>query len=194
MFVLRTELLWSVLAGGAVATAACNLSLEKTLFAPNPDGYSEGSGGGGGGSAAGGSSTGSGMGDIPCDVAAVLETHCDSCHAANIPPLLRTRAEFMGPADSDSSKSMAEVSLERMENTASPMPPDGVPPAADVQVFADWLAAGLPAGECGGGSGGSGGSPYDVAPTCSSGEIWDQGDSEGRRMYPGQGVQQLSSG
>jgi hypothetical protein len=172
--------------------AACNVVLEEDIFSPNPDSYNGGSQLGSGGEAGtgvgGGSTTSSGSGgagDIPCDVADVLAAHCDQCHAANIPPMLRSRADFMAPSTSDPSKSMAEVSLERMQDGQNPMPPDGVPPSADVQIFADWVGAGVPAGDCGGGTGGAGGSPYDTPVTCTSGQTWNNGDEGTSRMYPG---------
>jgi hypothetical protein len=179
----RNKLSWAT--GIVLVTGACSV-LEQNLFSPLPEAYQAGDGGAGasGGSGDGGSGAGSSADDLPCDVVAVLAEHCDSCHAVSTPPLLRSHADFTAPAPSDPSKSLAEVSLERMQDAASPMPPSGLPPAADVQVFAAWVAAGVPAGDCGG-IGGAGGSPYDVPPMCSSGQTWNNGDNDGAQMYPG---------
>lgn len=177
----------------AVASGGCS-PLEENLFSPQPDDYqssqgANGSGGAGASGSTGGAGASSVQGDLPCEVSAVLAAHCDACHAASIPPLLRNRAELMAASSSDPSKSNAEVSVERMQNAASPMPPDGIPPAADALVLADWITAGYPEGDCGGGTGGSGGASflpdYDTPVTCTSGQTWNNGDNDGAQMYPG---------
>ncbi len=183
-----------VLAATAVMSlAACGV-LEEDIFAPNPDDYVNLDGVGGGASSTGtngtgtgstgSGSTGTGTGDLPCDVAAVLAQQCDKCHAVAIPPMLRTHAEFMAASKNDSSKNLAEMSLIRMQDGADPMPPDGTPPTADVQVFADWVAAGAPKGNCGG-VGGMGPNPFDVDPVCTSGKMWTKGDHGSSKMLPG---------
>jgi cytochrome c5 len=171
------------------AAVACNTTLSDTIFSPNPDGYGgsgSGTGGSGSGASGTGSSTGTSMttGDIPCEVADVLAAHCDACHANNIPPILRGRADFLAPA-TDASKTLGQVSVERMQATTDPMPPDGAP-AADAAIMAAWVSDGMPAGDCGsGGGGGAGPNPYDTPEQCSSGNTWNNGDNGGDRMYPG---------
>lgn len=180
----------------AVGVVLLSAGAAGCLVAPTYDGLgdeapppspSNGSGGSGGGAGSDGSGASASAGEIPCDVAAVLEAHCDSCHAAGVPPALVTLDDWKAPSTTNPSLTMAERSVEMMLDAQDPMPPDGTAPASDVQVFSSWVAAGLPPGDCGGaGTGGAGSSPYDAEPTCSSGETWTGGDDGGALMFPGQ--------
>jgi hypothetical protein len=59
----------------------------------------------------------------------------------------------------DPTKNEAQLSLARMQNAASPMPPGSLPPAADVTTLQNWINAGYPMGSCGSGGDGGGGPP-----------------------------------
>lgn len=140
-------------------------------FASNGGGASPSSTGsaasGGGGApssptgAAGDTAGGAAQSGLPCDVAAYLSQKCLSCHGA--PPLpsalssLVTLDDLMAPSKEDPTKSEAELSLSRMKNTASPMPPGAPPPASDVAILENWINAGYPMGSCGGSAGGDAG-------------------------------------
>jgi hypothetical protein len=121
---------------------------------------------------------------LPCDVADVIAQECVSCHGdpptGGSPMSLLTYDDFMAPSLSDPSKTLAEVSLERMVNADTPMPP-GVGASADaVAVFQAWLDAGLPKAdpnaECG---------PVSVELTCTSGSYYTGGDDGEELMHPG---------
>jgi mono/diheme cytochrome c family protein len=90
---------------------------------------------------------------LPCDVRAVLETHCTGCHGGQtyVPHLL-ARADFLQPR-LGSPQRVGEYALERMlPNAAAPMPPYGYqtqPTAPEVAVISAWVNAGMPGGACG---------------------------------------------
>jgi hypothetical protein len=126
------------------------------------------SGGGGGVDSGGGGSVDSGGGGggatgVPCDVATMLASMCTSCHSD--PPIpsalagLVTYADLMATAIEDPTKNEAQLSLVRMQNAASPMPPGSLPPASAATTLQNWINAGYPMGSCGGGDGGSDAGP-----------------------------------
>ncbi len=102
-----------------------------------------------------GGDTSSGGGEpsnaIPCDVAAVLTAHCGTCHgempAFGGPMPLTTIEDFRVPAITDPTRSVAELTLERMVDTERPMPPDGSLSNDDRARVEDWIVADLPAHE-----------------------------------------------
>jgi len=165
---------------------------------------SSGAGGAGGATGAGGASgTGGGSGiggaggagnaGLPCNVQAVYQTHCTSCHAAapinGAPMPLVTRANLMAPSVSDTTMTYAQRTVVRMQSTASPMPP---PPgtmvsAPEIQTVQSWISAGYPAGTCSTGSGADAGAPdpLGAAPTCTSGTTWTGGNQGSAVMNPG---------
>ena len=98
---------------------------------------------------------------VPCDVATILTASCTSCHAD--PPIagslagLVTYSDLMATAHEDATKNEAQVSLARMQNASSPMPPGGLLPAAAITTLKNWIDAGYPKGAaCGAAGGGSG--------------------------------------
>ena len=167
---------------------AATLALGAMTACPGPADTSGAGAGAGTGSGAG--PTGEGL---PCDVVDVLSASCWSCHGAtlagNAPMRLTTYAELTAPAASDASKSLAQVSVERMKSAASPMPPAPAPAvdAAGIAAFEAWVAAGTPQGDC---QGGAGGDPFGGGVLCSSGKTWTLGsdttDALRHQMYPGQ--------
>ncbi len=149
---------------GALGTAACTGQLIE------PDGE------GGGGSVL--------HGDLPCDVAELLSTHCVSCHAGGDPSggvALTSHAALTAPSPADGSVTVAERALLRMRDAALPMPQAGLLPESEVAVLAAWIDAGMPKGDCSGGAGGS--PPITIA--CSSTQFWTQGDEGSKDMHPG---------
>ena len=106
---------------------------------------------------------------LPCDVATYLAAKCTSCHGK--PPLpsalaaLVTYDDLKATSKEDPTKNEAELSVARMKNAASPMPPGALPSPADVAILESWIAAGYPMGSCGSGSGGDAGSPPPPPPS-----------------------------
>jgi hypothetical protein len=105
-------------------------------------------------------------------------------------------ADLTKPSGSDPKQSMAAISLARMKSATSPMPPApaAAPDAEELQVMADWLAAGTPKGALctdppdGGADAGKG--PTDAGADadgggCTSGVRWTNGDMESPLMHPG---------
>lgn len=122
---------------------------------------------------------------LPCDVAQVLVTKCGDCHGE--PPTrgarttVTTRAALI--AAWQGSPSVAHASVDRMRDTAAPMPPEGLLSAGEIEIIAKWVAAGMPEGSCS-----TGAPPPTQAPLkCTSGRFWTEGDDEGDKlMTPGQ--------
>lgn len=86
--------------------------------------------------------------DLPCNVATVI-SKCTSCHSSppsgGAPMSLLSNADLQAPSLSDPSKSMAQVSVERM--TAGTMPPGGGA-TADAPILDAWIKGGYATGSC----------------------------------------------
>ncbi len=132
--------------------------------------------------AAPGSTSVDGTFDCASGVADVLAS-CQTCHSS--PPTggasnsLMTRKQLMARSASDPSKTVAMVSLERMQDAKNPMPPTGVASAADVAKLDAWIKAGMPGGDCGGGT-----NVFAGGSVCTSGKTYI-GD-ENANMRPGE--------
>jgi hypothetical protein len=115
---------------------------------------------------------------LPCEVDALLESSCRSCHGkiptAHAPISLVTYEDLAAPSSVDASLTVAERSLQRMQSETAPMPPGALLPAGEVAVLADWIAAGMPRGTCAPG----GGAEVALDPICSSGRFWSGGTGE----------------
>lgn len=132
-------------------------------------GGNAGSGGGqGGSSGAGGSSStgdaGTSANGLPCDIQTLLATYCGSCHgsptAGGAPRSLATYANLTMADPANTALTEAQASLQRMQNTAAPMPPSPAAsvPATAIAAFQSWINSGYPTGSCStGGTGGVGG-------------------------------------
>lgn len=147
---------------------------------------------------------------LPCDVQAVLENRCITCHAATStdPAPLVDYATLSAPSNTDPSKSMAAVALERMKSATAPMPPPPAvaPDADEILTFEEWIAAGTPRGGLctdpppdGGAfdAGDLGDAGGDAAPPCTSGQRWLDGNAGSPSMHPGlacQGCHQQQGG
>jgi mono/diheme cytochrome c family protein len=115
---------------------------------------------------------------------------CVTCHAD--PPIggavgsLLTYTDLKAAAPNYPGMTMAQMAVTRMQDTAKPMPPAGLPAATSAQIatLSTWIAAGYPMGTCGADAG-----PPDTtftgAPTCPSGSTYVGGDGS-RSMDPGQ--------
>jgi hypothetical protein len=111
---------------------------------------------------------------LPCEVAVIAETHCTQCHGdplrSGAPQALLTLEHWAAPAPVEASQSNAQLSVARMGDADQPMPPAGLLSEEERAVIADWVAAGMPAGEC---SAATPADPaLDAAPTCSSMVFW----------------------
>jgi hypothetical protein len=99
---------------------------------------------------------------LPANITSVFAS-CIGCHSD--PPVggslagLVTYADLKATAHEDPTKNEAQLSLSRMQNAASPMPPGGpLPPAADDTTLQNWINSNYPTVACaGGGDGGGGG-------------------------------------
>jgi uncharacterized membrane protein len=131
----------------------------------NQGGSSGGNGGssqvGSGGSSGSGGSAGVGL---PCDIQTFLVNTCQSCHGASpsggAPRSLVTYADLTKQDPANTSMTEAQVALQRMQSTVSPMPPSPSSAATSAQIamLQSWINSGYPTGSCSSGSGGSGGS------------------------------------
>ncbi len=126
---------------------------------------------------------------LPCDVRAMVESRCATCHASipnsGAPFPLLTRLNFLQQVDGGS-QTVAQRSLDRMRDPARPMPPPSEPPLdpTDIAMFDAWVAAGAPAGECGAIP------PRPAATSCTSGHHWTESEGNSSQMAPGQACRQ----
>lgn len=124
---------------------------------------------------------------LPCEVDALLQQSCRSCHGskpiASAPMSLVSYEDLAAPSASDPTKTYAVRSLEEMQAGTMPI---GKPLAsADYASFAAWLQAGMPRGSCGSDAGTSASDPYDTPVTCSSNKHWTGGERGSPLMHPG---------
>lgn len=126
---------------------------------------------------------------LPCDVQALVTTHCAACHAPPLkaPVRLVTYEDLVAKSASDPGRTLAEVAVGRMRNSAQPMPPapNAAVPSAAISVLEKWIAAGYPHGTCGAPADADDAGTLPVAPTvCTSGLTWSSG-KKGATMNPG---------
>jgi cytochrome c5 len=131
---------------------------------------------------------------LPCDVQAVVENRCKSCHdgATAGTPRLLDYADFKQPSKGDPTKTMAEIALLRMQKGEMPPAPAEPPNDQELLVFQEWVTAGTPKGglctdppPAGGDAGSSVDASLDAAPTCASGLLWTMGNTGSPAMHPG---------
>jgi len=90
---------------------------------------------------------------VPCDVAAIIGTHCTGCHQnptkVGAPMPLLTLADFHAAAVSDASRKVFEVIPERLDpvDPTKRMPQPPLPALSDVDksTLRAWLSVGAPA-------------------------------------------------
>ena len=144
-----------------------------------------GSGGQGGGADAGSSS-------LPCNVQTLLVGRCDSCHgttpSGGAPRSLVTYANLTSTDPANPSLTEAQVAVQRMQSTTSPMPPVPASPAtsAEIATLQDWINGGYPSGSCSGDAGVAPPDPLNAPPTCTSKTNWTGGTDGSGSMEPGQ--------
>lgn len=93
------------------------------------------------------------LGELPCEVATILETNCQGCHGA-VPVYgaafsMLTMADLLSPSFTDASRSVAELMVERIVDVRAPMPPAPQPmlSASEIATLTAWVNGGSPAGE-----------------------------------------------
>jgi mono/diheme cytochrome c family protein len=140
---------------------------------------------GGGGTGDGTTQPGAGL---PCDVDALLAQRCRGCHVSggSAPMPLVSYVDLSSPSKSDAAKTTAVASIERLRSADRPMPPAplGRVPSSEIAVLEQWVAAGMPRGECGAAEGNDGGGGGNVPAVCTSGTFWS-GNRKGPTMQPG---------
>jgi hypothetical protein len=176
---------------GAYSAPACGVTTGSGGMTGGATGTG-GRAGVGGNTGAGGTTTvGNGL---PCDVQAVYQTHCTTCHATTpvngAPMPLVTRANLVAASFTSAAMTFAQRTVVRMQSTTTPMPPaPGTrATAAEVQTVQTWITAGYPAGTCTTGAGGAGGGvadPLGAAARCTSGTTWTGGNNGSALMNPG---------
>ena len=199
---MRHALLIAAIAGGVAAALACSAAKNESLS--DQSGAVDVDAGDGvilgpdnkpipTGQAGTGLLTG-----LPCDVQAIIENRCLVCHdgkMANV-PRMGDYADLMSPAPSNPARSLAQIALNRMKDTARPMPPKpAVAPDTDqLAVWEAWIAAGSPrAALCTDppprpGSADAGPLPdagTDASVGCASNVRWTMGDTKSPLMHPG---------
>ena len=134
---------------------------------------------------------------LPCDVQAVVENRCKSCHEGTTAgaPRLLDYADFKQPSKEDATKTMAEMALIRMKNGQMPPAPAEPPNDDEIQIFQDWISSGIqkggvctdppPAGGTDAGNLDTGDASPDAAPGCASGIMWTMGNTGSANMHPG---------
>ena len=130
---------------------------------------------------------------LPCDVQAVVENRCKSCHEGTTAgaPRLLDYADFKQPSKADPTKTLAEMSLIRMKNAQMPPAPAEPPNDDEILIFDEWVTGGtMKGGLCtdpppDGGAGGGGDAGLDAAPPCTSGVLWTMANTGSPNMHPG---------
>lgn len=168
---------------------------DTTGSTPTPVPSNSGGGGGSEGQAGTGAATG-----LPCDVQAVVENRCLACHSGTNPKPLLNYDDFMQKGTSDPTKTLAQLSVERIQSTTSPMPPPpaAAPEADEIQSFVDWQKAGFPrnnvactdappdGGTTPADGGTEAGADGGTTTKCTSGKTWTGGNTRSPLMRPGE--------
>ena len=109
-----------------------------------------------GGVGGGGPSDAGVSGDLPCDVAHLLGGYCTSCHGDpptnSAPVILNSLGALRAVSPAYPGQSEGQRASFRMSPASStePMPPSpyAAVPTVERDTFANWIAAGMPAGTC----------------------------------------------
>lgn len=196
---------------GSAGAAGASGANQGGAGASGTGGASGGSGGTtASGGASGASDAGAAQGDgLPCNLQTFLATRCDSCHGSTpsggAPRSLVSYANLTASDPASPGMTEAQVALQRIQSTTSPMPPAPASPATSSEIAAlqAWVDSGYPRGGCatggsggtqsgGGGTGGNGDAgsatsdPLDASPTCTSNTTWKNGTEGSSSMEPGQ--------
>ena len=155
-------------------------------------GGAAGSSQGGSGGSGGGADAGVPGGTLPCDVQTLLVNRCDSCHgttpSGGAPRSLVVYSDLTKPDVSNAAMTEAQIALQRMQSTTSPMPPSPASAAtsAEIATMQNWINSGYPSGSCGGDAGPPPSDPLNAPPKCTSNSTWTRGTSGSSSMEPGQ--------
>lgn len=126
---------------------------------------------------------------LPCEVADVLAAKCISCHSnppvGGAPIAIASYEDLVAKSSVDSTKTVAQRSLDRMLDTASPMPPGGGATADEIAKLKAWIDGGMTKGDCAS-TVDAGPSPWTAPVGCVSGSKWTRGNDGSSRMNPGQ--------
>jgi len=147
-----------------------------------------GAGQGSAGANSGSAGTGSGTAEqgLPCEVGALLQKYCVTCHSnppiAGVPHALLTYADLQAMAASVPTSKVGALAVTRMADGTMPPKPLPGPTAAEQATYKAWVDAGMPMTACG-----TGGpvDPYATPVQCSSGATWKGGDRGSPLMHPG---------
>jgi len=105
---------------------------------------------------------------LPCDVQAVIDAHCATCHGETpkfgAPMSLWTIDDLRVPAVTDPTRPVHALVGERIVDPLRPMPPSGELPDADLATLQAWLADGAPAGDAACGGSDTGDEPDPIGP------------------------------
>ncbi|MEM9454844.1 MAG: hypothetical protein AAGF11_11740 [Myxococcota bacterium] len=86
--------------------------------------------------------------EIPCDIQQILRDNCGDCHGDppryGAPMPLVDYDDFQVPAESSVARSVWEVTIDRLGDPVSPMPPGGDMDPDDRDDLLAWLEAGAP--------------------------------------------------
>jgi hypothetical protein len=122
---------------------------------------------------------------LPCEVQSFLETNCWQCHGAmptgGAPMPLMTLADLQAPAMTVPAESTGQLSVARMSDAQSPMPPGGILDPTVRATLENWVAGGMQAGSCQL----PGTDPYGTPSVCTSGQT-DSSRRESSTMLPGE--------
>lgn len=157
----------AVTAWFAAGVAACGGTTSALDEGPDPDGTcglagcegsvsdtvgttGAGTTGGPGPTTADPDDTGTPAGGLPCDVADVVARNCALCHSApdgvyGAPMALEAYENWIVPAVSDPTLSVAQMAALRIEDPVAPMPQGAVMSDEDKAVLHAWFDAGTPA-------------------------------------------------
>lgn len=121
-------------------------------------------------------------GELPCEAANLVVTHCLSCHGATPAggatfSLIR-RSDFTVSSPIEPTQTIGQRAVTRMKAVVAPMPPAPAAPAAPtaISAFDSWVTAGMPAGAC---------ATPTIQTTCTSNASWAGGLDGSQRMFPG---------
>ena len=127
---------------------------------------------------------------LPCEINDLLAENCRACHggtpAGGAVNSMMTYDDLLADSLSAPGTTVGELSLQRMQADMGQMPPLPSPkvPQAQIDVWAAWVDAGMPTGDCSPGPDEP--DPFDVDPVCTTGQYWNGGlFQESSRMDPG---------
>jgi hypothetical protein len=141
---------------------------------------------------------------LPPDVQAVFDgAGCVACHGdipiAGVPASLTSYAALTAPSKTDPTKTVAQVTVVRMQSATMPMPPAPLARATPAEIAAvqRWVTAGTPRSDCPMGTdagaadagppvdAGPVTDPFSAPPVCTSKQMWTGGNRGSGSMNPG---------